>query len=104
MGGPFAPTGADGPVGRTGGHRRRRSEAKGSWTFDARDLMPRQSRVTAPALTIAAEELLERDARYPARAGSFLDAKWWTKQPTVVGSRAGSDDAVLFECPDLGGR
>jgi hypothetical protein len=66
--------------------------------------MPRQSRVTAPALTIAAEELLERDARYPARAGSFLDAKWWTKQPTVVGSRAGSDDAVLFECPDLGGR
>jgi len=32
---------AEGPVGRTGGHRRRRSDAEGSWTFEDRAIAER---------------------------------------------------------------
>src|SRR5215831_6935569 len=61
------------------------SQVKGSWTLNAQDLMPRRSRVTAPALTVAAEELLDRDARYPARVGSSLDPKWSTQHWSAFG-------------------
>jgi hypothetical protein len=40
------PQRADGPVGRMGDHRGLLSQAEGCWTFDARDRMPRQSRLT----------------------------------------------------------
>jgi hypothetical protein len=56
------------------------SQAKGSLTLNAQDLVALQSRVTAPALTIAAQELLERDTRYPASPGSSLESKGSTKQ------------------------
>jgi hypothetical protein len=61
-----------------------------------------QSSITAPALTVAAEELLDGDARYPVRARFVLRPQ--RVEEGVVGSRAGSDDAVLFERGDLGGR
>src|SRR5215469_10594697 len=38
---------ADGSVDGLGGHRGLLSRAEGCWTFDARDRMPRQSRLTA---------------------------------------------------------
>src|SRR5262249_42090977 len=38
---------ADAPVGKIGGHRGFLSRAKGCWTLDARDRMPRPSRLTA---------------------------------------------------------
>ena len=45
-----------------------------------------QSSITAPVLTIAAEELLDRDARYPARARSSSDPKGSKKELSALGS------------------
>ena len=52
--------------------------------------MRRESRVTAPALKVAAEELLDRDALCRER-GSSLDPKWSTKQLTALGSAQRQD-------------
>ena len=43
-----------------------------------------QSSITAPALTIAAEELLDRDARHPVRAGLSLDPNPAKPEPNRV--------------------
>src|SRR5580700_11783636 len=45
----------DAAVGKIGGHRGFLSRAEGCWTFDARDRMPRSSRLPVHAFTVAAE-------------------------------------------------
>src|SRR6185437_2572815 len=44
---------ADGAVGRSGSHRGVLSQAGGCWTFNARDRMPRSSRLPVHAITAA---------------------------------------------------
>src|SRR5712691_4932951 len=51
------------------------SRAEGCWTFDARERMPRSSRLTVHAFTIAAENASTATQPPPARAGSFLGPK-----------------------------
>src|ERR1700674_5315983 len=46
------------------------SRAEGCWTFDARERMPRSSRLTVHAFTIAAENASTATQPPPARAGS----------------------------------
>src|ERR1700736_6825655 len=48
------------------------SRAEGCWTFDAQERMPRSSRLTVHAFTIAAENASTATQPPPARAGSFL--------------------------------
>src|SRR5216683_3199739 len=48
------------------------SRAEGCWTFDAREWMPRSSRLTVHAFTIAAENASTATQPPPARAGSFV--------------------------------
>jgi hypothetical protein len=64
------PQRGDGPVGGMGGHRGILSRAEGCWTFDARDRMPRPSRLTA----YPARNTQTVTPAPPARAGSFLAA------------------------------
>src|SRR5208282_6511634 len=64
------PQRADGPVRRKRGHRGLLFQAEGCWTFDARDRMPRSSRLTAHHPAENARTVTP--ALPPARAGTFL--------------------------------
>jgi hypothetical protein len=52
-------------------HRELLSRAEGCWTFDARDRMPRSSRLPVHAITAPAENAPNTTRTPPARAGSF---------------------------------
>src|SRR6266851_9931369 len=68
------PQRADGLVGRRGDHWGLLSRAEGCWTFNARDRMPRSSRLTAYASPPLPNMLRPRRCP-PARAGSFSGGK-----------------------------
>jgi hypothetical protein len=58
---------ADGPVGGKGGHRGLLSQAEGCGTFDARDWMPRSSRLTAYP-----DQNAQTVTRAPSRESGFV--------------------------------
>ena len=82
------PQRADGPVGRMGGHRGLISLAEGCWTFDARDRMPRSSRLTAyPA------QNARTVTRAPSRESGFVPG-WIADLRELVGNeRLGGADS-----------
>src|ERR1700730_3887480 len=71
------------------------SRAEGCWTFDARERMPRSSRLTVHAFTIAAENASTATQPPPARAGSFLGQGRLCHQ---VGGTAGVPSAPELLC------
>src|ERR1700687_2435181 len=66
-------------------HRGLLSRAEGCWTFDARDRMPRSSRLTLHALTDAAENAPTATRTPPARAGSFVGAFVTSGHASAIG-------------------
>src|SRR6266849_2475588 len=72
------------------------SRAEGCWTFDARERMPRTSRLTVHAFTIAAENASTATQPPPARAGSFQGG-----EPTI---RGGLPNDGLAPIPAVRGR
>jgi hypothetical protein len=63
---PARPQRADWPVGWRGDHRELLSQAEGCWIFDARDRMPRSSRLTAHPPTTIRRKCTGRNACPPA--------------------------------------
>src|SRR5437870_133647 len=88
------------------------SRAEGCWTFDARERMPRSSRLTVHAFTIAAENASTATQPPPARAGSFwgheerfpstrLSAGCGFRKETIAGMRRNGRDAPIPDLCDL---
>src|SRR6266576_2845123 len=75
-----------------GDHRGLLSRAEGCWTFDARDRMPRSSRLPVHAIIVAAGNATDHDAVTLPRERVRSSARIIGNRPGMVGSLLSTDD------------